>query len=135
MTDKNYGKCIRCGEPIPRALPKDAEMFCDACFMAQENGFDSSLDDEPDYYEEPEHGYEEKKPIIGSFLGLLLSPFMAVGAVLGVIGVFLLGFGFVIVGCMAMPSNSVLGGILFIFGIGIWLVMIFKGINAMFGER
>ena len=51
------------------------------------------------------------------------------------VGVALLGFGFVAVGCLAHAISPILGGILFIFGCGIWLTMIFKGINAMFGGR
>jgi uncharacterized RDD family membrane protein YckC len=80
--------------------------------------------------------YEDKQPMWPLRLfSFLMSPFLAVGAFLLMVGVALLGFGFVAVGCQSMPSNPVLGWILFGFGCGIWLVMIGKGINALFGRR
>jgi len=85
--------------------------------------------DEEDYHEEQKQTWPLR------FLSFVMAPFMAVGAVLFMVGVFLVGFGFVTVGCLAMRSSPVIGGVLFIFGCGIWLVMIFKGIDAMFGGR
>ena len=127
MASKNQERCIRCGEPIPRPLPEDGELLCDACYMR--------ADLVQDAYDE-ENYYEEEQPIWPlRFLSFIISPFIAVGALLLMVGVALLGFGFVIVGLLSLPSNPILGWILFIFGCGIWLVMIFKGGNAMFGGR
>ncbi len=79
---------------------------------------------------------EEKQPIWPlRFLYFIMSPFLAVGALLLMVGVALLGFGFVAIGLMSLPSNPILGWVLIAFGAGIWLVMIFNGINALFGQR
>ena len=127
MARKKQERCIRCGEPIPRPLPQGAGLLCDACYMADE--LVHNVCDNEDYY-------EEKKPVWPlRFLYFILSPFLAVGALLLMVSVALLGFGFVIVGLMSLSSNPVLGWILFAFGCGIWLVMIFNGINALFGGR
>ena len=132
--------CTRCGDPIPRPLPKDAELLCDACFMHDELT-ECSLGKE-DYSElkqgcwKEEDCPEEKRPAWPiRLLSFILSPFIAVAALIFMVAIFLLGFGFVIVGLRFLPENPVTGWTLFIFGIGIWLVMIFKGINSVFGGR
>ncbi len=106
--------CPDCGRKVSKMAPACPE--CGRPFF----------DDCEDYFEPP-------WPM--RLLYFIVAPFMTVGALLLMVGVALLGFGFVAVGCLSMPSSPILGGILFIFGCGIWLTMIFKGINAMFGGR
>ncbi len=65
----------------------------------------------------------------------ILSPLLAVGGFLITVGEALLGFGLLIGGLVALPTHPVLGGALIAFGVGIFLLMIKKGIKAAFEGR
>ena len=66
---------------------------------------------------------------------LIFAPFMAVSALLLVLAIFALGFFCVVAGLALLPKSLVLGWVLFAWGCGVWLCMIFRGINALFGGR
>ncbi|MGO9017030.1 MAG: hypothetical protein ACLQVJ_01625 [Syntrophobacteraceae bacterium] len=66
---------------------------------------------------------------------LIFAPFMALGGVLVVLAIFAPGFLSIMSGLSFLPGNPVLGWILFAWGIGNWLTMLFKGLGAMFGEK
>lgn len=65
----------------------------------------------------------------------ILSPLLAVGGFLITVGEALLGFGFVVGGIIALPTHPVLGGALITFGVGVFLRMIGKGLEAVLGRR
>ncbi len=65
----------------------------------------------------------------------ILSPLLAVGSFLIVVGEALLGFGLLIGGIVVFPSYPVLGGALIVCGGGVFLWMIGKGVKAVFGGR
>ena len=112
--------CPDCGRKVSKMAPA-----CPQCGRP----FVHDGCDEEDYH-------EEKKPMWSlRLLYFIMSPFLAVGALLLMVGVALLGFGLVVVGLMSLRTNPVFGWVLIAFGVGIWLVMIFKGLDAMFGER
>lgn len=86
-------------------------------------------------YHEQASSYNEAPRWPLRLLFSILARFIMVGSFLLVIIEALLGFGLVVAGLVAFPVHAVLGGTSIACGVGIFLWMIVKGLNAAFGGR